>query len=134
MLHEDYVSFEQAKVLKKLGFDWPVYQYYLINGLGDVVLWFPEGERNPNSNGDDDFSAPTLYQAAKWLREEKGIVILIDYQHFDVKESFYAYHISYTYNNDLYSVGVDYPTYEKALSAGIDRALWEIMEGRRRME
>ena len=62
MYQENYVSFDQAKRLKEFGFDWPVYQYYLINGLGDVILWFPEGERNPNNNDDDDISAPTLDQ------------------------------------------------------------------------
>lgn len=133
---EDYVTFEQAKALKELGFDWEVYQYYLTNAIGDLILWFPEeGSSDFNHFDDGWFSAPTLYQAAKWLREKHNIIILVDtyfknYMEGDYNKAEFEYVIVYmNFNAARKGSSKDgklFESYEKALSAGIEYALESI--------
>lgn len=138
-MKEDLVTFEQAKALKKLGFEWPCDKFYATQNycIGSNAVYFDTiavGDviANPKYKEDKEFGwiideeysvpAPTIYQAQKWVREEKGIVILIDYERYDEKESFYSYDIRYTYDNRI-TVGLEFSTYEEALSSGIDKAL-----------
>ena len=73
MITEDYVSYEVAKLLKEKGFDEKTLSYYEDNVLchGD---WF-EWNRSPLGH----IAAPTLQLAMKWLREEKRISIIIEF-------------------------------------------------------
>lgn len=122
MSHEDYVSFEQAKALKELGFAWEsTYFYDLEKPQEDKI----------KSKIPQDFnimalvslsSAPTLSQAQKWLREVKGIdITAVPSQHYGVKK--YRWMLNrwsperHGWDENLYD------TYEQALSAGIDKAL-----------
>ena len=62
---EDYVSFEEAKLLKEKGFDdFTCHSYYYKNG--DI-------EEETRYEG--DFGRPTLQMAMKWLREKYNIHI-----------------------------------------------------------
>lgn len=71
MKDEDFVSYEQAVRLKTAGFDWPCEAFY---EHVDGKMWIAiDGKENWNSGV--DCSAPSLAQAAKWLREVKGIAI-----------------------------------------------------------
>lgn len=119
--HEDYVSFEQAKRLKELGFDWECNHHY--DNEGDCLL-------NPGIMGniyyncnelDSIISAPTLAQAQKWLREAKQIIIIpcVAYREGIMKYDFYIVDEPI----DLFDDSELFDTYEEALSAGIDKAL-----------
>lgn len=121
---EDYVSFEQAQRLKQLGFDWKVNKGY---------SHFP-GEKIKSCNFQQEdvntiyskwcFSAPSLAQAQKWLRDVKGIALNITAH----DGGFYQWEKIYLpkapeYEGDITPDIKQYATYEKALSAGIDRTL-----------
>lgn len=82
MNKEDYCSYELAKALKACGFDEPCLTFYdadkelgraldpdNFNHLGETYQgeWFT-----------DTISAPSLYAAQKWLREVKGIIVIVD--------------------------------------------------------
>jgi hypothetical protein len=70
------VTFEQAKRLKALGFDWGIYHCYDIDGeLGGG------GVCNKNTvRGEYElFSAPTVALALKWMRDEKGFFGYVSY-------------------------------------------------------
>lgn len=133
-MNEDYVSYEQAKTLKELGFNWACigfYNHYKIPCIEHNICY--EG-KIIKENYNDDFiantynvlcSAPTLAQAQKWLREVKQIEVNSTYD-LICGEGWFFYH------NDLEHVsfsGIDkmgdtlYASYEQALSAGIDKAL-----------
>ena len=66
------VSFEQAKRLKELGFDWGTSELYFKDGAlrGNYKL--------SNHNADSGYmhlcSAPTVALALKWCEQEKGII------------------------------------------------------------
>lgn len=128
MTHEDYVSFEQAKALKELGFDWETLSCYLHVYEGEHGWRFRMLERLKSRNDPKDYTclaAPTLAQAQKWLREIKGIDITIDhvYHRLDTGDKvMYGLHIGNqsTFKTEFY---LNYDSYEEALSAGIDKAL-----------
>lgn len=62
------VSYEQAKKLKELGFDW------LCNNLYHRKGTFSSSSGNFDFNAESIyFSAPTVALALKWFRDEKGI-------------------------------------------------------------
>ena len=124
MNKEDFVTYDQAKTLKELGFDWEcTHGYYMFN---DKEPWLNTCGYAKNTIGGDFFyySAPTLAQAQKWLREVKGIALNIDAH----DGGFYQWEEIYLPNAQEYEGYVhydvtQYPTYEEALSEGIDRVL-----------
>ena len=110
------VSFEQAKRLKELGFDWKTYRTYKFNGEAAV----PISEQNYNKL-DNRISAPTIALALKWFRDEKDLlsdvclIITSRYSYSIIKNDGEDFIISID-NND----NTNYPTYEAAESALLD--------------
>lgn len=123
MKHEDNVSFEQAKDLKELGFDWECNHWY--HPLEAYKVFESVSHSNHNSF-DRPYSAPSLSQAQKWLREVKGIALNI----IAHDGGFYQWESIFLPKAPV-PVFIDfidpdnnlYDTYELALSAGIDKAL-----------
>lgn len=137
---EDFVTYEQAKKLKELGFDLKCYYRFNVDRqLVPNVMY-----RNAGVDSDDvamnvnfrcigDISAPTLAQAQKWLREVKDIIIGIDFDNWNDKYECHVYkRMGYSGENirDMYGSQLvtneyheDFDTYEQSLSAGIDKAL-----------
>lgn len=118
---EDYVSFEQAKTLKELGFDWECNHWFHPLELYKVLESVSYCNHNRFTR---PYSAPTLAQTQKWLREVKGIALNI------LAHDGGGYH----WESIFLPVGPEfgdfigpdnnlYDTYELALSAGIDKAL-----------
>jgi hypothetical protein len=107
------VTFEQAKKLKELGFDWKTHFYYVNNGEIQYGLQNYFISRNTDSNntvGNIDAPSPAL--ALKWFR--------------DVKNQFYDIGYSTDENNELIwcNGGLkEYKTYEEAESALLDRLI-----------
>lgn len=71
MITEDYVSFEIAKLLKKKGFRCTTLHYYYDKD-GDLLFsaWNIGASKN-------EFVAPTLQMAMKWLREVHNYYIQV---------------------------------------------------------
>ena len=122
---EDVVTYEQAMVLKELGFDEICTHYYFHDGRKPTLYLNPhcfEGKTNFKDN--KSCNAPTLAQAQKWLRK-KG---------YSVEPMLCS---SKTYRCDIYRI-IDFKhmtyniinksSYEEALSAGITECL-KILEG-----
>lgn len=66
----------------------------------------------------------TLYEAQKWLREEKGMHIEINLQFLpEEKRWYWGFTIIYFDNPDLVTINGDYPSYEETLSEGIKAAV-----------
>ena len=128
---EDFVTFEQAMKLKDLGFDWDCHAYYdkrRQDGVIDRALKFQ------NYNYDNDYmnsvSAPTIYQAQKWLREVQNIHIEIKYTSNPQYEPWVGKVVvieNYPKVNTIINTDTC-DTYEEALSEGIDNALGLLKE------
>ena len=69
------VTFEQAKSLKKKGFDIEVNKKYSKYGHLSKYLQFPENINQYNFDG--ELSAPEQYQVVEWLRVKHGIFISV---------------------------------------------------------
>lgn len=137
---EDFVTFEQAKALKELGFDWKCNHYYFMD-WGELISYNPWDifdqlyvDFNNSSywnNGESyTFSAPTLAQVQKWLYNQFSLWIEITYE---VKKESFEYYIFNKTDNTKKSffnpcVKIIYDTPTKALSEGIDKVI-EILKG-----
>lgn len=119
MDNKDFVSFETAKRLKEAGFDEPCHAFY----------WTCDGEFKDTKNRchtnsascEAMVTAPTLWQAQKWLREKKGIDIEIRVWIVG-NEREYRPDIMPPKKNDY----IAYPpekTYEQALQEGLRAAV-----------
>lgn len=118
---EDIVSFELAKKLKEKGFNKRVRGYYWETG-GLSICNTPM-----NSNAlENEFSAPTISQVLKWLREEK-VVDLVIYPIFiyeaDSRTREYGCKIYSTQLNKPIPSDGYYNCYEEAVLAGIKYVL-----------
>jgi hypothetical protein len=69
-MNKDFVPYEQALVLKELGFDEPCFGYYI-----DNKFEFFADVRSCNTNSEFKFypTAPTYSQAFRWFREKHNI-------------------------------------------------------------
>lgn len=75
MITEDYVGFENAKLLKEHGFDEPCNMGYNEKGqLLPLANWTNSG-LDAFESGNMKVTAPTLQRALKWLKLEKKLYI-----------------------------------------------------------
>lgn len=129
-MNEDFVTYEQALALKKLGFDWYINFYYLKSDY--ISQWDTANNWNRTKNC---ISAPTLAQAQKWLRIKYKVFVTSDirfkdyykgnfsnpeYQYItvDMRKSSHTNRIESDYNR-----GKLFNSPEEALLAGITECI-----------
>ena len=132
LTEKDYCDYETCVALKELGFSEPTLAYYHGFLSSKPLLYLvidedsmPEDGVNvfnllSNSNKYKDsknIDAPTLWEAQKWLREEKGIHISIDYDEFDW--SYCLFDCSKKHYKQLSNCRMYFKSYEEALLNGI---------------
>lgn len=81
LTQKDYCDYETCVALKELGYDGYCAAYYHLYDDEDDArnsFEYAYGFDFQNSNNIYRVGAPLLYQAQKWLREEKGIFVYID--------------------------------------------------------
>lgn len=132
MNNEDYCSYELSKALKACGFDEPCLTFYDTNKeLGralDTDNFNHLGETYQGEWFTDTISAPTLWQAQKWLREKHKWHIVIEPRIWE--QQVYDYKLwGFMRGYENTNRGFDYLSYEQALSAGIAAALELIEKG-----
>lgn len=138
LTEKDYCDYDTCVALEELGYKVPTSAYYMPN---NETLYFVSNPyrggyvidcfHSHNSLREDVIThnfidAPTMWEAQKWLREEKGIHITINYIRLE-EEDIFMYTLRYIgqtlregsalYNNEQYS------SYEEALSEGIKEAV-----------
>ena len=101
MLTEKYCDYETCVALRELGYNAPQ------RLIPDYFGVFEEPQYDEKIH---------LYDAQKWLREKKGVVVLV--HHLMTEEGDWEWEISYRYR----SKGM-YHSYEEALSEGIKEAV-----------
>ena len=105
LTEKDYCDYETSRELKKLGF---------VAGLGEDNC----GHCLYDDAWHDQVDRPLLYEAQKWLREEKGIIV-DTINNFTTQE--FDYYVS-TWEEDRCR-GNKYTSYEDALQRGIKEAI-----------
>ena len=117
--HETYVSLETAKLLKQAGFDWECNRFYDCTN-SDCVRY-------------EEYPAPTLDVAQRWLREVKGMCLTIQPLFDKVNEQFNVV-VGFTpfihrMDGEMIIASLDNEhSYEKAQEAGIKKCLTLILE------
>ena len=117
---EDYVTFEQAKKLRELGFDWECNHWYHPLEPDKILESYSYCNHNKFER---PHSAPTISLVQKWLREEKEICVTSSIK---IHEGKYKFNWSITLFKEgrgIWDESVIYDTYVQALSEGIDKAL-----------
>ena len=117
-------SLETAKLLRKRRFNEPVPAYYNTDG---ILVETAESTCRNSPNYDTDarhkvYAAPTLALAQQWLREKKHFDVLVDREYFLGKVGKYFAKIIRLKDGAM-SETPKYRSYDKALEAGITRAL-----------
>lgn len=106
MNKEDFVSLEMAKILKDKGFDSSIL----------YECW------KHDTDNDDFYIMPTLYEVHKWLRDKKHVYIEVIY----MCDNYWYYDIWLILMNKkliLKDSIVEYESYEDALREGISDVL-----------
>ena len=122
---EDFVTYEQALALKKLGFDWKVNHCYF-DGLEELTDNYIHNSNYDNCNSSEYVecvcSAPTLAQAQKWLLKNKEYYVQPAWV---IDKDFWVVDIQT--KDEIIEVIIDdnpfFNSYEEALSAGITECL-----------
>lgn len=115
---EDFCSYEQSKILKKKGFNYPCFSYFREKGNGDEeIMATPPRDFNEDA---DKISRPTHQMTLKWLRLEKKIFIDVCYKR----------HVSQYGYSDGFCWGISSVSFSEKLSnklcyTGYDFALIE---------
>lgn len=119
---ENHVTYRQAQMLKRLGFDWHVSEYYTLDKNNNPVLCREPvvgGGADNYNQYTGDTSAPTLSIAQKWVRDILGWHICIDVEYGEM----WFYVLMFISEDAEKEDGCGYDSYEAALSAGIDKIL-----------
>lgn len=74
ILKEDYITYEQAMELKRLGFSVRCNSYYSKDHKGEYDLMLSALPTGPCALT-EDLPAPSIYTVLKWLRNTRGIFI-----------------------------------------------------------
>ena len=129
-MKEEYVTYDQAVALKRLGFIEETTHYYVnFKSDSEIKLWScnPPYNHNARLSINEVCSAPRLDQAQSWLREVKGTIVYPEPGFYRGKRPLmgYGYHIYDKDNGSYCHVESDtiYDSYELALSAGISAAI-----------
>ena len=146
LTEKDYCDYETCVALKELGFSEPTLAYYHGFLSSKPLLYLvidedcmPEDGVNvfdllSNSNKYKDsknVNAPTLWEAQKWLREEKKIIIEVTFNLMYKGQPRFSWRVLYNltqhkgayYTFDSVMSKEDYDSYEEALSEGIKKAV-----------
>ena len=122
-MKEEYVTYECAVKLKELGFKDKCNAYYWTE---DKALERTNSIVHKNSDTCQTVvMAPFLWQAQKWLREVKGVEVVVEPRFCNYKRIGYDWNVYDDCSND-YALRAPLPfseTYELALSDGISGAL-----------
>ena len=137
LTEKDYCDYETCVALKELGFREKCPTYYDTEdnvGLLFNTQWtsdylpcqFTDCLESHNSNTSDDNSyidAPTMWEAQKWLREEKHL-------HIEVRlycNMWYEYEVKEA-EGKIIAEGCAFKTYEEALSTAVYMATEHLKE------
>ena len=143
LTEKDYCDYETCVALKELGYKVPTSAYYMPHHKD--LIWVSNPFRggyvtdcfySHNSLHKDVMTAnfidaPTLWEAQKWLREEKKIIIEATFNLMYKGQPRFSWRVLYNltqhkgayYTLDSVMSKEDYDSYEEAFSEGIKEAV-----------
>ena len=135
-MKEQIVQYETSKLLKEIGFNYPVINQYIGDKLylgKDFTLCDPI-DVNSDAKDRDVYSAPTQSLAQKFLREKYGIVVTIDtvWDYNNLPPIFEGYRYRISFVKYVYEVGESEicKTFDEALEKGIRKGIKIVKDGK----
>ena len=149
LINNDFCDYETCVALKEFGYN----QYTSLRsyaGKGGVRLWDFDGEPNYKEGelialsdmydiprDGNEVAAPSLYEAQKWLREEKNIIVEANFSLMYKGQPRFEWRVLYNltqhkgayYTFDSVKSKKDYDSNEDALSEGIKEAIKILKNG-----
>ena len=136
LTEKDYCDYETCVTLKELGYKVPTSAYYMpknsqlifvinqFRGGAAMDCFYSNNSLPKECMASDYIDAPTMWEAQKWLREEKNIIVDVRYGalYYNVVLNHTitgGRHIVKDKNNRI----ADFTEYEEALSEGIKEAV-----------
>lgn len=117
MIHEEICTYEVCKLAKERRFNVPTAEFYNDDGY---IGCYPRAF-NHNEFPDGDYAAPTQSLLQRWLREEKGLILII---RFDPSEQMYDWGVFLETQPIEFTSSEEYfEKYELALENAIKFAL-----------
>lgn len=139
LTEKDYCDYDTCVALKELGFNEYCRGYFdpLCKIFNETS--YRKGWNNTEGSDCGVLSCPSLYEAQKWLREEKGIEVEPIFAYMDEKrDKYYSVQTvtdirfddeNYTYECDTMKLG-EFKGYEEALSEGIKESVKILKENK----
>ena len=120
---KDYCDYDTCVALKELGFNEKCHGYYeslkrCFNTTSIKHSWC-------NSEVDDIgvIICPTLYEAQKWMREEKNAIIVVCPYTYNIVDETHTWTYEVWFEDNLEIEIHNFDSYEEALSEGIKEAV-----------
>ena len=110
LTEKDYCDYETSRELKELGF---------VAGLGEDDC----GHCLYDESWHDQVDRPLLYDAQKWLREEKNIIIIVCPYTYNIVDETHTWTYEVWFGDNLEIEIHNFNSYEEALSEGIKEAI-----------
>ena len=130
MIHEEICTYEVCKLAKEKGFDVHPPMYFHSGVKSDLREVGSKGANPNNIPHSPHISCPTQTQLQRWLREEKNIVVVVDW--FSIEQKYY-WRVYDTSKDDMFASFMPsaksmsrYDTWEQALESGLKYALKEL--------
>ena len=128
---EDYCSYEVAKLFEEKGFPINEHLFMYVNKDGKLMTDHQACLTMTNEEYrtffDDYIPTVTQALAMKWLREEQGIVITIDYDEDEDCEDNERYGFTVYRKNKRKIDLATFPTYEESVEAALKYCLTELI-------
>ena len=136
LTEKDYCDYETCVALKELGYNRGAYAYYFPNHKEDLIFnthpmrgcSINEMVKGYNTYpkdvmGHELIDAPTMWEAQKWLREEKKVIVVIVPYTYNIITKTSTWTCEVWLEDNLESQVHNFKTYEEALSEGIKEAV-----------
>ena len=127
MIHEEICTYEVCKLAKEKGFDVQTFDWYDYTGIYHKGFIPHELHECPRYK---EYYAPAQSLLQRWLREEKNIVVVVDW--FSIEQKYY-WRVYDTSKDDMFASFMPpaksmsrYDTWEQALESGLKYALKEL--------
>ena len=137
LTEKDYCDYDTCVALKELKYNRGAYAYYFPNHKEDLIFnthqmrgcsinEMVKGYNTYPSDvmGHELIDAPTMWEAQKWLREDKKINVFVRAGYLENRVR--HYYVEVFTSNDVITLDnnrEDYDSYEEALLAGIKEAI-----------
>jgi len=116
-MEKEFISYEQALILKELGFNEPCFGWWFVD---EKMLFI---EKSKKSTSDNILQAPLKQQVFEWFREKHGYCVSIRKRYFQTDgRTEYNYFIYPPNSNEHLEHNLldEYDTWEETESACID--------------